>query len=100
MRHVIGGWILVAIACLLVIPSANAQISFGFVPATLYWQETDEWCWAASGETVMNYVGPREVPQCYQANQELGRTDCCNCPTPGACVQPGWPQFDTWESNC
>lgn len=74
----------------------QAQISFGIVPATLYWQETSQWCWAASGQTMMNYVGPKDVPQCYEANQASGRTDCCNCPTPAACVFPGWPQFDTW----
>jgi hypothetical protein len=69
------------------------------VPASLFWQETDEWCWAASGEMMMSYAGPRNVPQCYQANQRFGRTDCCNCPTPIACAQPGWPQFDAWGYN-
>jgi len=76
-------------------PGAFGQ-KFGIVPATLYWQETSEWCWAASGKTMMNLVGPSDVPQCYEANQHFGRTDCCNCPTPDACVSPGWPDFDTW----
>jgi hypothetical protein len=78
---------------------AHAQISFGIVPATLFWQETDQWCWAASGQMMMNYVGPRNVPQCYEANQRFGRTDCCNCPTPNGCAQPGWPDFDAWGYN-
>lgn len=72
---------------------------FGMVPATLYWQETSQWCWAASGQTMMDYHGPRNVPQCYQANQRFGRTDCCHCPTPNACIRPGWPEFAAWGYN-
>ncbi len=73
------------------------------LPVTTQWQETSEWCWAASGQMIMNLLGaahiPPNVPQCYEANQEFGRTDCCSCPTPSACAQPGWPQFDTWGFN-
>jgi len=67
--------------------------------AVLHWQETPQWCWAASGQMVMEEAGTRTVPQCYEANQALGRTDCCSCPTPAACVQPGWPQWSTWGFN-
>lgn len=71
---------------------------------TTRWQETSQWCWAASGQMIMEFIGtnsapPQEAPQCYQANQEFGRTDCCSCPTPAACVNPGWPQFNTWGFN-
>ena len=58
-------------------------------------QLTNMWCWAASAEMVMKYEG-HDVPQCKQANHEFGRTDCCNNPTPGACVQGGWPEFAVW----
>ena len=76
---------------------ASAQIKI--LPVALQWQETSEWCWAASGQMLMNLLGPRNVPQCYEANQEFGRSDCCTCPTPPACIGPGWPQFNTWNYN-
>jgi hypothetical protein len=81
------------------------------LPVTEQWQETSQWCWAASGQMIMEYLGtsatpPRATPQCYQANQRFGRTDCCTCPTPAyvsaanpGCVRPGWPQLDTWGYN-
>lgn len=59
---------------------------------TLRPQETSMWCWAASGQMVMEYLGTN-VAQCTQANNRFGRTDCCNSPTPGACVVGGWPEF-------
>jgi Peptidase_C39 like family len=77
------------------------------LPVTLLWQETSEWCWAASGQMLMNDIiptgqsNPKWTPQCYEANEEFNRTDCCTCPTPSACVRGGWPQFSTWgyQSN-
>jgi hypothetical protein len=62
------------------------------LPANLYPQQTNQWCWAASGEMVMKYLGGM-VSQCEQANQRFGRTDCCNSPTPAACINGGWPEF-------
>jgi Papain-like cysteine protease AvrRpt2 len=59
---------------------------------TLHPQETGMWCWAASGQMVMHYLG-HNVSQCTQANNEFGRTDCCHSPVPGGCVQGGWPEF-------
>lgn len=58
-------------------------------------QETSMWCWAASGEMVMDFLGTN-VSQCDQANKRFGRTDCCNNPVPGACVNGGWPEFDKY----
>ena len=43
----------------------------------------------------MNYLGA-QVSQCNQANRELGRMDCCNTPTPSACVKGGWPEFEKY----
>lgn len=77
--------------------AAQAQIKI--LQVALQPQETSEWCWAASGQMLMDSLGPRDVPQCYQANQEFGRSDCCSCPTPSACVNPGWPQMSTWNYN-
>ncbi len=86
---------LAVLTALALLPAgASAQVTSKVLHAALYWQETSEWCWAASGETIMNYLGPTEVKQCYEANAELGHDDCCSCPTPASCVQAGWPQFD------
>ena len=46
----------------------------------------------------MRYLG-HPVPQCQQASRRFGRSDCCNNPTPGACAEGGWPQFDHWGFN-
>jgi hypothetical protein len=62
---------------------------------TLRPQQTGMWCWAASGQMVMEYLGVN-VQQCTQANDEFGRSDCCASPTPSACVNGGWPQFDKY----
>src|SRR5262245_38597906 len=61
-------------------------------PVTLRPQETDMWCWAASGKMVMEFLGV-PVKQCRQANDRFVLTGCCNNPVPGACVQGGWPEF-------
>ena len=58
-------------------------------------QQTDEWCWAASGEMVMSYEGD-DVSQCEQANYHFSMSGCCDDPTPTACVQPGYPDFGYW----
>ena len=63
-------------------------------------QETSRWCWAASAQMVMNYVANQNIPQCTQANNRFGRTDCCNTPTPGPtgsnCILGGWPEFEKY----
>ena len=58
-------------------------------------QKTNMWCWAASGEMTMKFLG-HDVTQCAQANYRFGYTNCCNSPTPSQCVQGGWPQFSHW----
>ncbi len=65
------------------------------LPVNLYPQQTINWCWAASAEMVMSFAGGM-VSQCEQANQRFGRTDCCNTPTPQACVGRGWPEFQKY----
>lgn len=54
------------------------------------------WCWAASGEMVMDFLGTN-VSQCDEANKRFGRTDCCNSSVPSACVNGGWPEFDKYN---
>lgn len=60
-------------------------------------QQTSMWCWAASGQMVMEYLDASKAPaQCVQANKRFGRGDCCNSPTPAGCVQGGWPEFSKY----
>lgn len=77
-------------------------------------QETSNWCWAASGQMVMEFLGCNNVAgcvaQCVEANDYHGQTNCCTialCPNPAAaqldaqgncigCVCGGWPQFDQY----
>jgi len=63
----------------------------------------NNWCWAASGQMIMELLGeePDETCQCRQAEQVLGVTGCCVAPgscflveeLPAACDRPGWPAF-------
>jgi hypothetical protein len=62
---------------------------------TLRPQQTNMWCWAASGQMVMEFLGV-SVQQCTEANNEFGRTDCCNTPTSSGCISGGWPEFDKY----
>src|SRR5262245_62037888 len=64
------------------------------VPLTA--QETSMWCWAASGKMAMDYLGA-STTQCDQANQWLGRSDCCDTvPPPTECVRGGWPAYERY----
>ena len=58
-------------------------------------QETPVWCWAASGEMVMDFLGT-DVSQCDEANKRFGQTACCTPERPVACVDTGWPEFDKY----
>lgn len=62
------------------------------VNCTLHAQQTSMWCWAASGQMVMESLGTN-VTQCDEANKRFGRSDCCNNPVPSPCVNGGWPEF-------
>lgn len=59
-------------------------------------QETDQWCWAASGQMIMSFLN-HDVRQCLQANNEFGRSDCCLDPPPAECIQGGWPEFAKYD---
>ena len=61
----------------------------------LHPQETHLWCWAASGQMVMEFFGVN-ISQCTQANDRLGLTNCCSDPAPIPCVKGGWPEFDRY----
>jgi hypothetical protein len=63
----------------------------------------DNWCWAASGQMVMELLGEESEAacQCRQAEQVLGVTGCCVTPSscvpagsvPPRCDAPRWPAF-------
>jgi hypothetical protein len=71
------------------------------LPVRLIGQETPMWCWAASTQMALAIMGAT-VTQCAQANDRLGRSDCCSlqrCPptdSSGPCVQGGWPHLEAW----
>jgi hypothetical protein len=58
-------------------------------------QETNVWCWAATTEMCLDFLGTN-VSQCDCANKYTSRSDCCNSPTPGPCVTTGWPVFGAY----
>ena len=83
------------------------MLSSSFTPPTtldvsLDPQLENNWCWAASGEMIMSYLGTT-VPQCAQANYSVGRTDCCTNPASASnateCDQGGWPAWGYWGFN-
>ena len=55
------------------------------LPVLLRPQETNMWCWAASGQMVMQFLG-KNVDQCDEANKRFGLITCCDAPTAAACV--------------
>jgi len=67
----------------------------GHVAVQLRAQETNEWCWASSGQMVMAFLS-KKVTQCDEADQRFGRTDCCGASTPIDCIRGGWPEFDKY----
>ena len=72
--------------------------NIGSVPVTLNAQQTGMWCWAASGQMTMNFLhSASNVQQCDEANKRFGRNDCCNSPTPNACVVGGWPEYPKYN---
>jgi hypothetical protein len=65
---------------------------------TLRPQEAAYWCWAASGQMIMEFHGTG-APQCDQVSRSLIMQTCCDSPTPLLCDQGGWPEFDKFGFN-
>jgi hypothetical protein len=55
-------------------------------------QQARQWCWAASAQMVMEYLG-KVISQCDQVNKQLMRNDCCSDSIPDDCDLTGWPEF-------
>ena len=58
------------------------------LPVELRAQETDVWCWAATGQMTMEFFG-LSVSQTEQANRFFRRNDCGARPVPKPCVRGG-----------
>ncbi len=67
-------------------------------------QKTKMWCWAASGEMIMSYLG-HDQAQCEQANKRYGgdpkACEILEDPTATSVqregiTKGGWPEFDKW----
>lgn len=84
------------ISALLLESCCTPNATIGSQPIALRAQETSMWCWAASGQMSMLFLGTN-VSQCTQANNRFGRTDCCNSPVPNQCINGGWPEFDKYN---
>jgi hypothetical protein len=72
-------------------PPAAAQESHPdrwMLPVKLHAQETEVWCWAATGQMTMEFLG-KGVSQAEQANLAFRRSDCGQRPTPRPCVRGG-----------
>jgi len=64
---------------------------------------SNNWCWAASGQMIMELLAgeSKQTCQCQQAEQVLGVSGCCVRPgsclpadeLPTRCDQPRWPAF-------
>lgn len=68
------------------------------LPVPLIGQQTNMWCWATTLQMSVTHTGTA-INQCSQANARFGRADCCNVPTPAACIQGGWPDYPRVNYN-
>ncbi|MGH7836911.1 MAG: C39 family peptidase [Candidatus Binataceae bacterium] len=58
-------------------------------------QQASNWCWAASGEMTMKFLG-HDVSECTEANNEFSLSGCCS-DNSGSCNNGGWPQYPTYK---
>ena len=70
------------------------------LPVPLLPQTTDKWCWAASGQMCMQFIGTTDVRQCVQANNKFGLSNCCNAIVPGDCINGSFPEFEKYNFSC
>ena len=64
---------------------ANTPASYNLIVPVVGQQESN-WCWAACGQMVDEYLNPLPpTVQCQMANAAFGRTDCCVNPSSSAC---------------
>ena len=78
-------------------PEVNG-VSSWTLDVTLYPQEQNQWCWAATGRMTMLYAGgdPSVITQCAEANNAFSQTSCCSNGSTSRCNQPYYPLYDNW----
>jgi hypothetical protein len=77
-------------------PAVVAQLTANSLDVEPRTQKASKWCWAASGEMVMDFLGKDlgiDVNQCSQADLHFDRHDCCSETIPSGCDNGGWPKF-------
>jgi len=100
-KCVLIGWVVLAAASATGREACQERIlSLRFAPPD---GRANNWCWAASGQMIMELLGegPKQACQCRQAEQVLGVKGCCvtssSClpvdDLPARCDQPRWPAF-------
>jgi hypothetical protein len=72
--------------------ASSAQAQEKKLAITPTGQKTNMWCWATTLQMSVSVSGTA-VTQCSQADAKFGRNDCCNLPTPAACINGGWPDY-------
>jgi|RhiMethySRZTD1v2_1073278.scaffolds.fasta_scaffold363042_2 hypothetical protein len=60
-------------------------------------QKTGKWCWAATTEMCLKYLGESGIDQCDAANKVFGRNDCCSTPVPLDCINGSFPEFEKYN---
>ena len=92
-RHTACWPIALALTFLIASP-AHAQTALG---VKLVGQQTSQWCYGATTQMIGSQFGS-SLSQCQMANLDNDRTDCCQSPTPGGCINGGdtSDQLDYW----
>jgi len=67
---------------------ANAASGGVSLSVPLVHQTQNQWCWAASTQSVVKYLFGITYTQCQQANDRFNRSDCCQYPSSGNCNKP------------
>src|SRR5580692_616675 len=88
---------------LLPLITASAAHGQTVLPVPLVPQLQSDWCWAASGQMIFNYLGATRVTQCEEVNSALSRTDCCGtvaCSSDADCTPAGATYCGDSEDPC
>jgi hypothetical protein len=100
------GILAIGVTALLAVPVSGREACQERTLSLRYAPQTDSahnWCWAASGQMLMELLGwdPTEACQCRQAEEVLGVEGCCSgsgsclpaAQVPARCDVPRWPAF-------
>ena len=99
-----GWWRLVLVVSSLALPAYRCNPpGCGSLPQSellnmpLLARQMNHWCWAASAEMIMQFLGGQTPRQCDMATIETNQPDCCVQDDfdlfPDPCNNGGWPPF-------